>query len=245
MRTVFIADAHLNSPCEPAYRQLLAFLRCLEGETETLFIMGDLFDFWLGFPANPFRQYDAVLEALASLKASGCRLVYFEGNHDFHLGPVFTDLLGAEVHCGPAIMTLQGRKYFLCHGDQVNREDYGYRLLRLLLHSRLTAALLQIVPPALAFAVRKRLQSASRSGYESKSHRWDYRELVRAFARQVRGAGCDGLVTGHFHLPFCEELDDSSFRILSLGGWLEQSSYGELVDGELVLKTFDPSPTEP
>ena len=238
MRTIFLADAHLVAPSEHNYRLLLRFLRELEGNTEALFIMGDLFDFWLGFPSNPFRQFDDVLAALQSLVRSGCRLVYFEGNHDFHLGAFFRQRLGAEVHAGPAIMTVQGLRLFLCHGDQINPHDCGYRLLRLLLHSRLAAALVNHVPPSVALRVRARLQRASRAGYQSKARRWNYREILRSFARSVRKQSCDGLVAGHFHLAFCEQLDGSSFTILSLGDWMGQFTYGEITAGALSLKTY-------
>ncbi len=238
MRTIFLADAHLNAPGEHNYRMLLRFLRELEGNTETLFIMGDLFDFWLGFPSNPFRQYDDVLTALHSLVKNGCRLVYFEGNHDFHLGQVFSRQLQAEIYCGPAVVTVQGRRLYLCHGDQINRADHGYRLLRLILHSPLTAAAVKAVSPALAQSIRNFLQHNSHARYQIRSRRWDYPAIIRDFARAVRDQGCDALVTGHFHHPFCEQLDGSTFTILSLGDWMEQFSYGEIEGGTLCLKSY-------
>ena len=238
MRTIFLADAHLTGPAEPNYRLLLSFLHGLEGNTETLFIMGDLFDFWLGFPSNPFRQYDDVLVALQSLVASGCRLVYFEGNHDFHMGPAFRQRLGADVHSGPAVMTVQGRKLFLCHGDQIHHGDYGYRVLRRLLHNRVVATAIRFAPPSLALRIRAYLQKNSRAGYLLNSRRWNYREIIRAFARSVQKLGCDGLVTGHFHLAFCEELAGSGCTILSLGDWMEQFTYGEMKAGTLRLQTY-------
>lgn len=238
MRTIFLADAHLALPTDRNYRLLLRFLRELEGNAESLFIMGDLFDFWLGFPSHPFRQYDAVLDALEALARSGCRLVYFEGNHDFHLGSVFRERLGAEIHPGPAAMTVQGRRLFLCHGDQINRVDHGYRLLRLLLHNRLAEAAITHFPPALALAIKERLQRSSRAGYRAKGERWDYRGIIRDFARAAQQQGCDGLVTGHFHLAFCEELHAPPFTILSLGDWMVQFTYGEMADGRLLLKTY-------
>lgn len=240
MRTIFLADAHLASPDDHNYRMILRFLRELEGKTEALFIMGDLFDFWLGFPSQPFRQYDGVLEALQSLKKSGCRLVYFEGNHDFHLGSVFSEKLGAEIHPGPAIRVVQGRRLFLCHGDQINRLDRGYRLLRLLLHNRVTAAAVSHFPPSLALRIKDRLQRSSRAGYQVKTARWDYRRIIRDFAGSVREQGCEGLVTGHFHLAFREELEGVPFTILSLGDWMEQLTYGEMADGQLLLKSYRP-----
>jgi len=238
MRTIFLADAHLAAPSEPNYRLLLRFLRELEGNTETLFIMGDLFDFWLGFPSNPFRQYDELLAALQSLVNSGCRLVYFEGNHDFHMGPVFHQQLRADVYRGPAVMTVQGRRLFLCHGDQINHRDMIYRLLRLSLHNRLVAFALDYVPPSFALRVRERLQRTSRAGYQANLLRWNYRDIIRTFARSVQEQGCDGLVTGHFHLAFCEELPTPPFTVLSLGDWMEQFTFGEMAAGRLSLKTY-------
>lgn len=238
MRSIFIADAHLVNPEEPNYRLLLKFLRELSGQVDELFILGDLFDFWLGFPDNPFRQHDPLIEALQSLGNGGCRLVYFEGNHDFHLGPVFTKLLSAEVHGGPAPLTVQGRRLFLCHGDQINSADRGYRLLRRLLHNPLTAGLVKIVPPTLALMVKDRLQRRSRASYQAKTMRWDYRQIIRDFAVSVQQRGCEGLVTGHFHLAFEERLPGSRFIILSLGDWMRHFTYGEMIDGDLALKTY-------
>jgi UDP-2,3-diacylglucosamine hydrolase len=241
MRTIFLADAHLASPDDRNYRLLLRFLRELEGDTETLFIMGDLFDFWLGFPSNPLHQFDEVLDALQSLVHSGCRLVYFEGNHDFHMGTVFRQRLGAEIHTGPAIITVQGQRLFLCHGDQINHRDRAYRLLRLFLHNRLAAVSVTYVPPVITLRIRAWLQRTSRAGYQAKLQRWNYRAIIRTFARTVRELGCDGLVTGHFHLAFREELDGSTFAILSLGDWMEQFTYGEITAGKLSLQTYQGS----
>ncbi|MEI7817508.1 MAG: UDP-2,3-diacylglucosamine diphosphatase [Desulfuromonadales bacterium] len=235
MRTIFIADAHLVSPIDTNYRQLLRFLNSLEGDLDTLYIMGDLFDFWLGFPSLPFIQYNEMLDALERLVVSGCRLVYFEGNHDFHLGAVFSQRLKAVVHAGPAIETVQGKRLYLCHGDQINREDRLYRLLRFLLRSSLVSASVRHFPPSWADKIRKRLQKQSQAGYLVKTARWDYRRILLDFGRHLQQQGCDGLVTGHFHLALCENVPETPFTVLSLGDWMEQLTYGELLDGELRL----------
>jgi UDP-2,3-diacylglucosamine hydrolase len=240
MRAIFIADAHLVSPDDANYRQLLSFLHKLEGELDTLYIMGDLFDFWLGFPSHPFTQYDAVLDALERLVVRGCRLVYFEGNHDFHLGTVFSQRLKAEIHTGPAIESVQGRRLYICHGDQINREDSLYRLLRFLLRTRLAAASVRHFPPAWAQKIRELLQNRSQAGYIVKKARWDYRQILLNFARSLQRQGCDGLVTGHFHLALREDLPGTSFAVLSLGDWMEQLTYGEMQDGVLRLMTYTP-----
>jgi UDP-2,3-diacylglucosamine hydrolase len=237
-RTVFIADAHLVSPDDANYRLLLQFLHDLEGKTETLYIMGDLFDFWLGFPSNPFVQYDAVIDALERLVQSGCRLVYYEGNHDFHLGSIFSRRLKAEIHPGPAIESVQGKRLYLCHGDQINREDRFYRLLRFLLRSSFVAASVSHFPVSWAQKIREHLQKRSQAGYGVKTARWDYRRILFNFADGLLKQGCDGLVSGHFHLALCENLPDQHFTVLSLGDWMGQYTYGEMLDGQLLLKSY-------
>ncbi|NTW98418.1 MAG: UDP-2,3-diacylglucosamine diphosphatase [Geobacteraceae bacterium] len=242
MRAIFIADAHLVSPEDANYLLLIRFLRELEGNLDTLYVMGDLFDFWLGFPSHPFAQYDAVLDALERLVAGGCRLVYFEGNHDFHLGTMFSERLKAEIHTGPVIECVQGKKLYICHGDQINREDRLYRLLRFLLRTRLVAVGVRHFPPAWAEKIRERLQKRSQAGYSAKTARWDYRQILLDFARRLQKQGCDGLVTGHFHLALCEKVSGSPFTLLSLGDWMEQFTYGEMQDGELRLMAYPAGP---
>ncbi len=238
MRAIFIADAHLMLPDDTNYRLLLRFLQELEGKLDTLYIMGDLFDFWVGFPSHPLTHYDAVLDALERLVERGCRLVYFEGNHDFHLGSIFSQRLKAEIHSGPAIECVQGKRLYICHGDQINREDRLYRLLRFLLRTRLVAAGVRHFPPSWAEKIRERLQKRSQAGYSVKTARWDYRQIILDFARSLQSEGCDGLVTGHFHLALREDVPESSFAVLSLGDWMEQFTYGEMLDGELRLMSY-------
>lgn len=240
MRAIFIADAHLVSSDDPNYRLLLRFLRELEGEVDTLYILGDLFDFWLGFPSHPFTQYDDVLDALERLVVRGCRLVYFEGNHDFHLGTIFSQRLKAKIHTGPSAEYLQGKRLYVCHGDQINREDRFYRLLRFLLRTDLVAAGVRYFPPAWAQKIRECLQKRSQTGYGVKKVRWDYRRIILDFAGSLQGKGYDGLVTGHFHIALHEDIQGTSFAVLSLGDWMEQFTYGEMLDGELRLMTYRP-----
>jgi UDP-2,3-diacylglucosamine hydrolase len=240
MRAIFLADAHLVSPSDNNYRQLLNFLQELEGNLDTLYIMGDLFDFWLGFPSHPFRQFDPVLEALERLVAHGCRLVYFEGNHDFHLGPIFSERLQAEIHSAPAIVTVQTKRLFLCHGDQINPHDHAYHLLRFLLRTGLVAKAVRYLPASWALRIKTRLQRHSQGSYHKKTARWDYRQIILGFAASEQCQGCDGLVTGHFHIAFQEKNNHDSFTVLSLGDWMGQLTYGEMLDGELRLKSYEP-----
>jgi len=239
MRKVFIADAHLKCETDENYRLLLDFLGELPGNTDTLFILGDLFEFWIGYPKVPFSHYLPVLEQLRRLRAEGIEIVYFEGNHDFHMGPFFKDTLKARIFSGPATIDLNGEKVYLCHGDQINRADYGYRLLRSLLHNPFTRAVIPLVPPAVASYIAERMARGSRENHQARRTKWDFRAMIREFAAARFKEGNTAVVIGHFHLPLFEQTTSGRKQtLLSLGDWIKHFSYGEWENGEFSLKTY-------
>ncbi len=97
MRDIFLADAHLLDPSDANYRRLLAFLDRQRGSVGTLYLLGDIFEFWVGYHHTVFAPYVPLLEALRRLREAGARIVYVEGNHDFHLGPYIEETLGCTV----------------------------------------------------------------------------------------------------------------------------------------------------
>ncbi|HLO24976.1 MAG TPA: UDP-2,3-diacylglucosamine diphosphatase [Geobacteraceae bacterium] len=241
MRKVFIADAHLRNPEDENYRKLLLFLAGLKGTTDTLFILGDLFEFWIGYRHPPFTHYFPVLEQLRQLTESGTRIIYFEGNHDFHMGPFFKETLKATVYRGPAIIDINGKKVYVCHGDQINSRDIGYRLLRFVMHNRLSGALVPIIPAGGVSALAVRMSRASKQIRQVRTTRstWDHLTILRQFATARFTEGCDMMITGHFHQPLLEKSAHGGERtLLALGDWITQFSYAEWTDGELSLKTY-------
>lgn len=241
MRAVFLADAHLRRPEDRNYRILQAFLAELEGRTDLLVILGDLFEFLIGYPVREFPHYLPLLDSLLRVQRAGTRIVYCEGNHDFHLGPYFTRTLGAELHPGPTVIDLEGIRIHLCHGDQINRGEHPARLLRALLHGPLVKALIPLVPAGVACAIAERLSRRSSSGRAKKKRRVDTRALlIRGYADHWFGEGCAAVITGHFHLPFVERSENGSRTLISLGEWITQFSYAEFLDGAFSLKQYSP-----
>lgn len=235
MRKIFIADAHLRQPEDENYRRLLAFLATLPGTADTLYVLGDLFEFWIGYPCLVFPQYVPLVNMLRQLRNSGVELVYFEGNHDFNLGEVFTRDLRARVYPGPAEVQIDGRRFYLCHGDQMNPGDYGYRLLRATLRSPMVRLLSRQLPPAVAVRIAQLLDRTCGAPAEAK-RRHDPAAIIRAFAHTRFAAGSDAVVTGHFHYPLHEQ--HGGRDLVSLGDWITDYSYAEFSSGTLSLKTF-------
>ncbi len=245
MRAVILADAHLRTPEDRNYRAMLTFLAELEGSTDLLIILGDLFEFLIGYPAGDFPHYIPILEALLRVKRRGARIIYCEGNHDFHLGTFFTETLGAELHRGPAVIELDGHRTLICHGDQINRGELSHRLLRALFHGPVVKALIPVVPVRFACFIADRLGRRSVGSRAKKKRTVDTRAmLIREYAARFFGQGCTVVITGHFHLPFLERRENNTLTLISMGEWITSYSYGEYLNGTFSLNSYSP-PDDP
>lgn len=236
MRKIFIADAHLKRPEDPNYRMLIRFLETLPADTDTLYLLGDLFEFWVGNPNPVYGHYREIIDCLKGVRGRGVRIVYFEGNHDFHLDRFFEEQLQAEVHKAGAVVEIGARKVYLCHGDQINHDDYGYRAFRLVLHSPLAKALIPLFSRRLAAHAASTLSRRSSKQHAARRASWDYHAILDSFARGRFAAGCDAVITGHYHLPMVKREDGRLF--IALGDWITQFSYAQWLDGEFTLEKF-------
>lgn len=238
MHVIFMADAHLRNPDDPNYILTLNFLAELPESVEMLVIAGDFFEFWLGDSPEAFPHYRPVLDALERLTQKGVKLLFFEGNHDFHLGGYFKRAFNADVYPDKAEITIDGKRLFICHGDIINRADYAYMALRLVFRNPLTRLVAKKLPYSIPAFIADRLGRRSKGKHKASEAKWDYRRLVKEFAAARFAEGFDTVVTAHYHRPLLE--NDNGKSILALGDWITQFSYGEWIDGRLELKSYQP-----
>lgn len=240
MRALFLADAHLCRPSDPNYQALLAFLEEQCGRTDLLILLGDIFEFWIG-KATVTADYAPLIDALERMHQQGTKLVYVEGNHDFHLGPIFSRRLGCLVFPDGGSLNLDGKRVFLAHGDLANPGDIGYRRLRKFLRSGLIRNLLRIAPNCLTMAIANRGSYESRKSAGERRSRWPAREILTPYAETMLTAGYQAVVTGHYHQPFHEKLGNG--ELIALGDWITQYSYAVYEDHRFALKCYQGSPS--
>jgi UDP-2,3-diacylglucosamine hydrolase len=234
MKVVFIADAHLKGLDDPNQKTLCAFLDGL-GPLDKLVILGDLFEFWTGFNDVVYYHYFPVLASLAALRKKGTDIIYTEGNHDFFMGPFFTDVLGVEVHADPFELDLQGKRFFLGHGDTVDR-NIRYAFWRALSRSLIFRALFRVLTPSLVWKVAGFLSEKSRIYHERalgiEAH---HREFTKRLIRD----GFDGVILAHTHIPrLVEEGEGRKGLYLNPGSWMDGSSYLVYEGGEFRLERY-------
>lgn len=235
MKDIFLADAHLVSPEDANYRKLLAFLEEQRGSVRTLYLLGDIFEFWVGYRHVVFSTYIPLLEALRRLRESGTQIVYVEGNHDFHLGPYLEETLGCRVLPDGGTVEIDGRPVAIAHGDLLNPDDRGYRLLRRVLRSRPLRWLIALLPPDFTWSVARWAGRKSRRHTGASDDSWTPEELIAAHARSCFNQGCAAVVTGHFHFPQLRQTEQGT--IIALGDWIAQFSYAVYEDGTFSLQT--------
>ncbi len=236
MRDLFIADAHLRDPQDENYRKLLDFLDSQSGRVRTLYLLGDIFQFWIGRRFAGFPPYQPLLDRLKTLRASGVGIVYVEGNHDFYLGSYFGGDLGCLVLPDGGEVDIDGQRVYLTHGDQVNPEDVGYHRLRRFLRSGFIRLVARLVSPEFIWRIARWGSRKSAESRVGKTMRRAPTDLLLAYARPRFEEGCTAMISGHYHQPIFEKTENGT--LIALGDWITDYSYAVYENGEFRLETF-------
>lgn len=212
MKLIVISDIHIFGPDDPLYASLLELMRTEMVPGDHLVLAGDIFDFFVGKQLTSVRKYAAFFDELRSLGSRQVGVTYIEGNHDFHLRSVFADLPRFELVPEEVEITIGKYRVYVAHGDLVDREDYGYRALRLLFRSRVTRLASAVLPDRAVDWIGNRSAKASRGANprlpeeRGLASRDRLRGLYRSFARKKFLAGFDAVILGH-----CHDLDGETF----------------------------------
>lgn len=242
MKTVFIADSHIKGLDDPGQKTLCALLDSFDSThgVDMLVILGDIFEFWTGLGDTVYYHYLPVLASLKKLHERGTRIVYMEGNHDFFMGPFFTDVLKASVYSDRHVLNLDGKRVLVTHGDTVGT-NLRYRLWRGFTRSLLTRALIRALSPSLVWRIGTYLASLSRtSGNSSRASRIEGRQ--REFAKnRIRSGEVDGVVMAHSHLAalVTDIAEGTSGFYANPGSLSESGNYLVSEDGEFRIECYE------
>jgi len=217
VRTFFIADLHLD-PEKPDLSQLvLRFLQQIKNN-DTLYILGDLFEYWVGDDAG-LTLYSDVISALKAVSNMGCQVTVLLGNRDFLLGETFAQAAGVTlVRDDELMITLSGHPVLLMHGDTLCTDDVGYQAFRQQVRDTQwqKTFLAKSIDERIAFATHLREQSRTLSSDKSKKL-MDVNSLQvqsRFAARQ-----CHTMIHGHTHRPFVHTDKTRATQRFVVGDW--------------------------
>jgi UDP-2,3-diacylglucosamine hydrolase len=231
----FLSDAHLghNLPYDPMREErLLNLLSTIAGEAQYLFIVGDLFDFWIEYRDAIRPDYFRVLHALKRLVDQGTNVHYLAGNHDFALGTFLSDTIGVSIHMGAFETELQGKKVFIHHGDGLLKTDAAYRIIRWILRNRVNQELYKLLHPSWGIGLATFFSKMSRNSHDpdtilKRAH--DYRDK----AKSIIDRGYEWVFLGHTHMPEITRWENGGY--CNTGDWLTHNTFAEMRDGEVRL----------
>lgn len=202
---LFISDLHLSGASPAVVHKFLGFLASTASQSERLYILGDLYDYYLGDDDNTW-PFPEIRKALANLKTTGTRVYFQHGNRDFLLGSRFCEETGVTLLDDYAVIELHGKPVLLTHGDLLCTDDIQYQEVR----SRIRT------PEWQEHALNKPLWMRRLYGrwyrYKSRKHKGQKtREIMDVNAETVQDVmqrfGVKLLIHGHTHRPGIHEFE--------------------------------------
>ena len=224
MFTYFISDLHLTGDRPDIISIFLEFLRGEAFQAEALYILGDLFEVWIGDDAIP-SEVEPVITELATLTANGVPVFVMVGNRDFLMGKKFEQLSGCTLIPDPTKINLYGKPTLLMHGDTLCTDDVDYQQFRKMVRDPAWQADFLAKPVDERIAISKQKRQESIASTREKSD-----EIMDVNLQTVEKAfhqhGIRQIIHGHTHRPAVHEytVDSKTVKRIVLGDWYSQAS---------------------
>ena len=234
----FASDQHLGAPTPeaslPREKKFVAWLETIKEDAGTLFLLGDLFDFWFEYKTVVPKGFVRVLDKLAELKDAGIDIYFFVGNHDLWMRDYFQKELNIPVFHKPQEFDINGKIFLIGHGDGLGPNDHGYKRMKKVFTFPFFKWLFRWLHPDIGvrlghyFSVKNKLISGDEDArFLGEENEW----LAQYCRKKLTEKHYDFFVFGHRHLPLEIELNNNSTYI-NLGDWIQYFTYGEF------MKTF-------
>ncbi len=225
MSTLFISDLHLSAERPAITALFLGFLRTRARQTEALYILGDLFEYWIGDDVAAQPEYRPLIDGLRELTAAGVPVYVMHGNRDFLLGSGFAQQTGCRLIPDPTVISLYGEGVLLMHGDTLCTDDVAYLKFREMVRNPDWVKMFLGKTIAERVAIVRDYREISKTATAAKKPEiMDVNPV--AVEAALRRHGVRHLIHGHTHRPAQHvlALDGRSVRRTVLGDWYDQGS---------------------
>jgi len=241
---LLISDLHLEEERPDITRAFLDLLAGRARAAESLYILGDFFEAWIGDDAmSPFQR--SICEALRQLSDSGTHIFLMHGNRDFMIGRAFCKAAGCTLLRDPSVVQMNGEPVLLMHGDSLCTRDEAYIRMRRILRNPLTLWVLRNLPKSTRYKLARKLRNESQVQTRMKTN-----DIVDVTPEEVPKVmtqyGVRTLIHGHTHRPAIHKLQigaDAARRIV-LGDWDKQGWALQVDEQGFALSAFEFVPLE-
>ena len=224
--TLFISDLHLAAERPHIAEQFFTFVRDVAPAAEALYILGDLFEHWIGDDDRDEPLNDTVARALAALATRGTRIHLMHGNRDVLIGANFVARCGATLIGDPTVVTLYGTRTLLMHGDTLCSDDVEYQKFRLYAHDAENQK--NFLAQPLSARRDQMLGMRAKSEQVKKEKTAEIMDVSPdAVAAALRAHTYPRLIHGHTHRPahHTHSVDGYTCERWVLADWYQRGSY--------------------
>lgn len=239
----FVSDVHLGAPAfKDNHKRELRFARWLDeikSDASALFLMGDIFDFWYEYRKVAPRGFTRILGRIAGFTDDGIPVHFFTGNHDLWVFDYLPEETGVILHRNEFITELNGKKFYLAHGDGVDPDDKGYIFLKKIFTNKLMQWAFSRLHPNFALMLAHKWSKSSRLAKMGIEEEFKVNnEGMYQFAENfLQKELIDYFIFGHRHLMLDIEVGKSG-RFILLGDWINNFSYGVFDGKNFELKRY-------
>ena len=230
-KTYFISDLHLDPLRPHLFKLFHDFVEKIRDDAKALYILGDLFEFWIGDDIidSPIgKPYLPVIEQLRSLSDQGVEIYFIQGNRDFLIGKKFMQSIGGKLLPDHQIIDLYGTKILLMHGDTLCTDDKGYQLMRKIFRLWIVQKIYLSMSPEKRSQKAGQVRKKTSQSIKQKSETiMDVNQL--AVEKCIKSGGVSFLIHGHTHRPAVHDvlINSKQNKRIVLGDWGEKWSYLE------------------
>ena len=243
-KVYFASDQHLGAPTQEASfhreKKFLHWLDEVKKDAAAIFLLGDLFDFWFEYKTVVPKGFVRVLGKLAEIKDSGIPIYFFVGNHDLWMNDYFETELNIPVYHKPQEFTINGKLFFIGHGDGLGPHDKGYKRMKKVFTFPLFKWMFKWLHPDLGVRLGQYMSVKNKliSGDDDANFLGEEKEwLVQYCKRKLETKHYDYFVFGHRHLPLEVQLNEKS-KYINLGDWVKYFTYAVIAEQEIKLENY-------
>ena len=240
----FASDFHLGTPnhAESLEREkkVIQWLDSIKTEAKSIYLLGDIFDFWFEYKTVVPKGFVRLLGKLAELTDNGTDIYLIRGNHDLWMYDYLPKEVGVQIIDDKTILEENGKRIFLAHGDGLGPGDFGYKLIKKIFSNSLCQWLFARIHPNFGFGIAHFWSKKSRlvNNKNPEEFLGENKEWLISYCKQNQKENpVDFYIFGHRHLPLQITIDQSS-EYINLGDWIQHFSYAQFDGENLELKYY-------
>ncbi len=241
----FASDFHLGVPNQAASldreRKIIRWLEQIQHDAHSIFLMGDIFDFWFEYKHAIPKGFIRFQGKLAELRDAGVPIYFFTGNHDMWMFEYFTKELSIEIFRKPQSVSINGKTFLIGHGDGLGPGDNLYKLQKKFFDSKICQWLFARIHPNLGIGIAQYWSKKSRIANTKREEKFlgEENEYLLTYCKEQEKVNhYDFYIFGHRHLPLDLKVGENS-RYINLGEWVHFDTYATFANGDVELKKFE------